>query len=193
MYYTSRHVRLLHDISSETIRNWCDEFGDYLSSTANPGKGKHRNFTDDDMRVFDLIAKMKGQGLTYEQIHAALLNGQRGDEPQLPAEEMQELIVKEEKSQLSLEVEVIQRALRLVTEERDKLQSQVTRLQDEIQPVKDDNIRLQTRLEENQKRMDDLEEEVKSMRKRIEELNREIGKSYHSGYLDALNKKDDTD
>jgi len=79
----------------------------------------------------------------------------RSDDPQLPAEEMQELIVKDEKSQLSLEVEVIQRALRLVTEERDKLQSQVDSLQGEIQPVKDDNIRLQTRLEENKKRMDD--------------------------------------
>ena len=29
----------------ETIRNWADEFQDYLSPTATPGRGKHRMYT----------------------------------------------------------------------------------------------------------------------------------------------------
>lgn len=186
MYYSSRHVRLLYDISAETVRNWCDEFTEYLSPTAIPGKGKHRNFTEDDMRVFDLIAQMKGQGLTYEQIHASLNNGQRGNVPELPAEEMHEIIVAEEQGKLTFEIEVVQRALRLVTQERDELEGKYLALREEVQPVKDENIRLETRLEETRSQMTSLEETLEGARKRIEELNREIGKSYHEGYIAGL-------
>ncbi len=194
MYYSTRHVRLLHDISAETVRNWCEEFSNYLSPTANPGKGKHRNFTDDDMRVLDLVAQMKNQGLTYEQVHASLQNGDRGNLPQLPANEMHDLVVAEEKGHLTFELEATQRALRIITQERDTLQEKYRTLQEEVQPVKDTNIRLETRLEDLNSRMSSLEDELRTARKHIESLNREIGKSYHEGYVDALkNPKNDSE
>ena len=191
MFYTTKHVRLIHNVAAETVRNWCEEFERHLSPTASPGKGKHRNFSDEDMRVFALIADMKQQGMTYDAIHVALDNGQRGDAPQLPPEEMHDLIVSEEKKQVTMEIEMLQRSLALVAQERDDLKQKLASLEAEVQPVKDENIRLSTRVEEMQQRIQTLAEESQKSRKRIEELNREIGKSYHEGYMDALKSEQD--
>ncbi|MBZ0291640.1 MAG: MerR family transcriptional regulator [Anaerolineae bacterium] len=193
MYYTSRHVRILFNIAAETVRNWCDEFERHLSPTANPGKGKHRNFTEDDMRVFALIAELKNQGLSYDEVHLALDNGQRGDPPQLPADEMRDLVATEEKQQITLEMEVLQRSLTMLVQERDELKTRLTQLEGEVQPVKDDNIRLTTRLEESQRQAEKLAADLEQTRRRLEELNREVGRAYHEGYMDALNSPSKND
>ena len=79
--YSSTHVATIFHVSTETIRNWSDEFSRYLSFMANPGKGRTRTFNDDDMTVLSLIAEMKRKGSTFEEIHVALGQGQRGDSP----------------------------------------------------------------------------------------------------------------
>lgn len=71
----------LFKISGQSIRTYCDEFSMHLSPQANPGGGKTKNFTDDDMEVFALIVEMRGQGKQYADMHAALMNSQRGRLP----------------------------------------------------------------------------------------------------------------
>lgn len=71
----------LFKISGQSIRTYCDEFSMHLSPQANPGGGKTKNFSDGDMEVFALIVEMRGQGKQYADMHAALINGQRGQLP----------------------------------------------------------------------------------------------------------------
>jgi len=78
---TVKDIAVRFNISRETVRIWAKEFASYLSPTANPSKGNQRNFDDEDLSVFALIAEMKGQGNTFEDIHASLQAGQRGHVP----------------------------------------------------------------------------------------------------------------
>lgn len=79
--YTTSHLTNLFNVSHQTVKNWCKEFADYLSPTATPPANRQRQFTDDDLMVLALVAELKGAGATFEDIHAALAVGQRGDLP----------------------------------------------------------------------------------------------------------------
>lgn len=83
MYTTGDVIQLFKangrdTISRQTISNWCKEFAEYLSVTANPPNGSHRRFTQEDLNILALISSMKEMGGTYEDIHASLRIGQRG-------------------------------------------------------------------------------------------------------------------
>lgn len=60
------------DQSPSTIRAWSDEFADFLSAEATPGKGKTRVYNEDDMGVFSLVASMRQDGKPYEAIQKAI-------------------------------------------------------------------------------------------------------------------------
>lgn len=79
--YSTIQVATLFNSARETVRKWAVEFERELSPTANPGDGRQRIFTDDDLSKIALIVEMKGQGKLYADIHAALANGQRGQPP----------------------------------------------------------------------------------------------------------------
>ena len=81
MTYQTRHISKLFDVSKETTRVWAREFAQYLSPTAQPESGQKRVYTSDDLSVFALVAQSKTDGLTYEQIHALLQAGERGNAP----------------------------------------------------------------------------------------------------------------
>ena len=53
-YSVSETARLLN-VDRETIKIWAYTFSDYLSSEANPGKGKVRHFLIGDIRVFAYV------------------------------------------------------------------------------------------------------------------------------------------
>src|SRR5258707_13542651 len=76
--FSTRHIMSLFKVSKETVRNWSQEFSTYLSPTASPAAGRHRQYSEDDLRVFALVHQMKGEGQLFEDIHASLQNGQRG-------------------------------------------------------------------------------------------------------------------
>lgn len=80
--FTTGHVTSLFDISRTTLANWCSQFEEYLSPTANPPQGAHRRFTEDDIRVLRLVHRQKRAGMTYESIHASLAMGQRDELPE---------------------------------------------------------------------------------------------------------------
>jgi DNA-binding transcriptional MerR regulator len=71
----------MFDISRETVRSWVKEFGDYLSPTATPPKGRQRHFTEDDLAVFALVAELKEKRWKFADIHPLLQSGERGRPP----------------------------------------------------------------------------------------------------------------
>lgn len=81
--YTTRHLQILFDVSSTTVRNWCREFSPYLSTTTNPEAKRQRQFTDDDLGVLALVAAIRNTGGTYEAMHTALKDGRRGELPDI--------------------------------------------------------------------------------------------------------------
>jgi len=76
--FTNKDIADRFGVSREASRQWAGEFADYLSPTGNPEKGRQRNYTDDDLLVFALVADMKAAGKHTPEIHAALAAGQRG-------------------------------------------------------------------------------------------------------------------
>lgn len=79
--YTNKDIAERFGISRESARLWSNQFADYLSPTATPQPGRQRNYTDDDLSVFGLVASMKGEGKQNDEISAALAAGQRGTVP----------------------------------------------------------------------------------------------------------------
>jgi len=73
----------LFGVTGQTIRQWSEEFVEYLSPRANPGKHRTRTYNEEDVEVFVLVAQMKEIGNVYEDIHVALASGQRGQLPDL--------------------------------------------------------------------------------------------------------------
>jgi DNA-binding transcriptional MerR regulator len=81
-FFTTQSIIKTFKVSHQTVKNWCDEFGRYLSPTATPGDGKKRVFTPNDLKVFALLSDYHKRGFRWEDAHAALQNGQRGEIPQ---------------------------------------------------------------------------------------------------------------
>ena len=52
---TTSEVARLFRVDRDTIKNWCYEFSDYLSTPAKRADGQARAFTESDIRVFALI------------------------------------------------------------------------------------------------------------------------------------------
>lgn len=182
MLYRPQHVCTLFDISQETARIWAMEFREYLSPTATPGKNKHRLFTEADMRVFSLVAELKKQGMTFEEIHAALKSGQRGDPPILPPEEVQAIVSTDRERRLAIENEYLQQALVRAQEEL----KQVTVIREELQQTKEQNIRLEAQIAIYKDQQERLEQTIR-------ELSRELGREYAKGFTDGLREKGDKD
>jgi len=70
-----------YDVQPNTIRQWSRTFAAFLTPGANPGKGETRVYTDADSRVIALIATMRQERASYENIRAALAAGDRGQWP----------------------------------------------------------------------------------------------------------------
>lgn len=137
--YTTKHICAYFDVTHETVKRWTKEFSDYLSPTALPDKGRQRQFTEQDVRVFSLVHGMKKQGLVFEDIHVALASGQRGDLPEEAATELTTIpasgamgaaLAHAQDLQLALNQE---RTLRIRSEAReDLLKEQLKEAQQEI-------------------------------------------------------------
>ncbi len=54
-YSVSEVAQILH-VDKELIKTWAYTFSEYLSSSANPAKGKSREFTVEDIRVFACVS-----------------------------------------------------------------------------------------------------------------------------------------
>lgn len=83
MPYTTKQLYTAFGVSHQTVKNWATHFKDYLSPTATPERERQRIYTDDDVRVLELVNRLKKSGQTYEMIGAALGAGQRGELPEM--------------------------------------------------------------------------------------------------------------
>ncbi len=175
MAYTTNDLRTIFNVAPETIRNWTREFARHLSVTANPETGRTRFYTDDDIKVLDLVNKMREDSSAYEEIHAALDAGQLGAAPNVSPEELKSIVTGETEKKLSLEIQMLRRQL-AVSE---------TQLQ-ELSAVKEKNIRLDTEKEAERRRADELSAQLREAQTKLEGLYREVGRAYHEGYVDAL-------
>ena len=185
MEYSTKHVELLYGVSHETVRRWTDEFAEYLSHSANPGKGRHRNFNDADMQVLALVADYKSRGVLFEEIHAALKNGQRGNGRALPPVDMQAMILGEKEKQLQTEVDYLRRSLNDALAEAKQAQI-----------YKEEVVKTQAQLELANHQLDDLKErfqdttqELEEAREEIKKLSREVGEAYVRGIMEALERR----
>jgi len=187
--YSSRHVATMFGVALETVRNWADEFERHLSPTATPGKGKHRMYSHDDLRIFALIADQKKQGMVYDEIHGSLDNGQRGDPPSMFPDEVQALVVGEKEQRLSLEVEYLQRSMI-------QMQRQLEEARQDLkvaEAAREEKIRLEVKLEAEQQRTQEREQRIAELKadldkthQRVEDLLREVGQSYAKGMIEGM-------
>jgi DNA-binding transcriptional MerR regulator len=147
-------------ISRQTISNWCKEFEQYLSVTANPPTGGHRRFSETDLGVLALISSMKEMGSTYEDIHASLQSGQRGRllEPASTA------LAPASRQLLVLEGRItdLEEQLEMISQERNQLKTQLA--------VRD------ALLEQAREQIVDRDAKIASVEQEIRKLYTEIGR-----------------
>jgi DNA-binding transcriptional MerR regulator len=62
-------------VDRETVKTWTKEFAEHLSLTANPPKGKERQFGENDLRVLALVSYYWEDDPDLEYIHAMLNSG----------------------------------------------------------------------------------------------------------------------
>lgn len=175
-----QHLTVLYNISLEAARQWAIEFQDYLSPTGKPGKHKHRQYTDEDMKVFSLISEMKGAGRTYEEIHLALKAGQRGDLPVMPPEQVSAIATTDRERSLVLQLSYLQQQLLAAQQELETLH-QVKR---ELDEERNKTISLEARYEEVKR----SEQELRAL---VSELSKQLSREYIEGYKAGLKDRDE--
>jgi len=130
--YTTKHATNLFSVSHETVKNWSQEFADYLSPSATPPAGTKRVFTDDDLRVFALVADYKKRGLTYADAQLALRSGQRADIPQPDTIDRLPAVVQDMIVRLRSDMERLQSQLETEKGNTNKALGQVELLKDQL-------------------------------------------------------------
>ena len=152
------HITALFGISPQTVRNWSEEFARYLSALAAPGRGRNRQFSEDDMRVFSLVAALKKSGATNEDIHLALASGQRGDLLDMHPDEVHALVV----SDHAQAVLTLKQRIEVLQVERNEALSH-------LQKARDENNQLHGNLKA-------ITDQLNAALAKIDKLNREIGR-----------------
>lgn len=188
--YNTPEVAAFYKRTDQTIRAWAEEFSFYLSPTANPGKGRGRNFTLEDMRVLALVAEMKDRSATFDDIHAALRAGQRGDSPSLSDGDMKLLKATEGEKRAALEIQALQQHIVDLKERLNRAEIRAA----EADEVRKDLIRSETKSEMLQVQLELYIQQITTLQEEVRrlstELSREIGEAkgqaYISGYRDAL-------
>ena len=167
--YKSGDVQKLFKMSSETVRQWAIEFEDYLSPTASPGSGRMRLFTVDDLQVFALIAELKENGKTFEEIHAGLKAGQRGDIPETDIDTAIEV-------RAAMEVRVLQQKLISVEAERDELSHQVQELREKMGRLEGELSRADVATEKSDHTIQNQEQRIGDLQQQLLELTKQIAR-----------------
>lgn len=187
MAFTTADLAAYYQYTPQTIRVWAAEFAEFLSVTATPQDGKNRRYTADDLTVFALIAEMKGRAATFEEIHAALKAGQRGDPPDLDEKDLQLLNATAGEKKVSLELVAQQRVIVELREQLNQAQADAAKYHEAEKQI----VRLERDIEHLQKiegEKTQLKAELKEAQARIEQLIREAGEQYTKGVLETLER-----
>jgi DNA-binding transcriptional MerR regulator len=141
--YSVGQLTVIAKVAPQTVHRWCDVFSAYLSQGATPSKGRKRVFTQDDMSVLLYVATAKNGGATYEEISAALANGQRVELPDAIPSESAALALQVSRqdvetalhTELAVANERVSTLTRLLSNSEDKvetLEGEIRRLHKEI-------------------------------------------------------------
>lgn len=79
MNFTNTEAAALFSVSREQVRRWAKKYHVYMSPMANPPDEGMRQYNEDDMGILSLIWQSKRK--SFQDIVAAIQNGQRGDLP----------------------------------------------------------------------------------------------------------------
>lgn len=181
--YQSRHVKSLIGIgNNETLGSWVREFKDFLSSDANPGRGRNRQFSYEDLCVLKLVKEMRDQGFKFEDIHASLLNGSRGDVPEFKPNEIEKMHSDQPKAVILKQVAVLQSQVERMAEE-------LVRLQD----VEKQNVQFDRQVQDLEHERDRLLKQIDKInedhRNDIERLAEKSGREYARGFVEGVSQR----
>lgn len=81
------------NVSVGTVRNWCNEYAEFLSAGANPADGD-RKLSDRDLEVCKYIAQLRKEGMSKPQIALRLRETSFGtiEPPEAPTEKPTEAL-----------------------------------------------------------------------------------------------------
>lgn len=152
MIYTTGTTASLLNCSRETVRTYAEEFARHLSAISNPGDGKHRQFTEDDLKTLAYVSKAKRYGKTYLEIHEALDSGETGD--------------------------LDTSALTMVSNSREiaVMEAQIADLENELETERQARIAAQTDSAVERARRLDMEKRVESLEAEVRRLIKDIGR-----------------
>jgi len=179
LFYKSGQVANLYGVTTETLRSWSKDFSTYLSPSAQAGKNKQRLYSNEDLTIISLVAELRKENLTYQEIHLALKNGQRGQPPALNPDELREL---QKQAKQETDPETLQNLLVRTQDTLEVVQRQLY----ELQEIKERNIELTTSLSHVTDERDRLQKQTTQLNKKVEQLTRELGKEYNQGFKDGL-------
>jgi len=168
-HLNTSQIASLFQVSHETVRMWCAEFERHLSPRANPGRHQRRVFTEDDMAVLALVASLKADGLTFQDIHASLDNGERGEPPPIPDDdEIEGLIPQDARKQLAVKIQQLEDELEDAHAENERLKIQ-------IEETQRTSLRHEVRAEMLQEQLQKAEDRMQKLLDERGQLEREIG------------------
>ena len=185
MFYRSKDAAALYNVTPQTVGAWAKEFAEYLSDKANPGRKKQRLFTKEDMMVFSLVSDMQDKGLTFTDMHATLITGNRGEPPTIEPTEVQVIVASEHENRLAIDNERLTRMLVDAQKALKKAEEDLGRLRE----TEDKNLKLETQLEGALSAKDELQSQVAKLQEKIEQLAEKAGQEFARGYVAGFQEK----
>jgi DNA-binding transcriptional MerR regulator len=129
-------------IADSTVRKYAEQYAEFLSPTGTGGAGRHRDYTDHDVRVLKLIVDMKAGKTSPDDIDVTLRSLQDGGWEQLPALDVgaqalvlspqAQVMAQADKSAMQREIDVLREMLTNADERADARVAQVTADRDEL-------------------------------------------------------------
>jgi DNA-binding transcriptional MerR regulator len=70
--YATKQAATKLQVSPNTLRNWSDQYSDYLSESARPGYQPERRFTEKDLTILGYIKQLRAEGMKEDGIKERL-------------------------------------------------------------------------------------------------------------------------
>lgn len=171
--------------TDQTIRAWAREFSRHFSPTANPGGGKGRNYTVEDLEVIALIAEMKDRNATYEEIHAALDAGQRGDPPNLSTADLKVLRATEGEKRAGFEIQALQQHIVDIQARMKQAEERAEAAEIRAIQLGQDKAALTAETSVIKSELERAREELKAAQEENKRLSREVGTAHGQAYIEG--------
>jgi DNA-binding transcriptional MerR regulator len=78
-------IAALLGVAPPTIRAWSTEFSKFLTPSAAGGNGRHRDYTELDLRILSVARNLRRSGTPSDEVHATLSALQANDWQGLPS------------------------------------------------------------------------------------------------------------